>query len=810
MDNYPLKTQTSSSRFFYLFAVILKYNTSLYAVLVTMRTFEFCLVINTHSIPENSYLFLLIGYAFDLLYVLAFTGIISVPLYLAFTVNNKIFEAIYFIITGIMLLVYLALILFFNETLIPLDSSLTAYSIKEIKETVDAAGGGDLFKIVSFLVLPAAVYVLYYIFWRFRFRKYLSRFLLFSAAVSVFLVFFIKPERKDYKFDIEYYLVNNKFVYFMSSMAGGRFSVPDSGRFMAKTVNKEISKFKQYHPSFSYSSKVYPILHKSSDYKDAIGKFFNTKKEKPNIVIFIVESLSRAFSGKNAYLGSFTPFLDSLARHSLYWENTLSTAERTFGVLPSVLASVPYGKEGFNYYRQRMPYHISLLELLSKEGYYSSFYYGGWNYFQDMGYFLDFNHINYMIEGEMGAAYNKFEKDKDGFSWGYMDEEVFRKALDVENVSYKKPRLDIFLTLNMHSPFIPPKGDYYFKMFERIIAGRNLPDKEINEYKKDASQYAAVLSTDDAIRYYFNRYKKTKDFDNTIFIITGDHRMGPIYHRSKIDKYHVPLIIYSPMLKQAKSFPAVVSHLDITPSLAAFFQNKYSVKLPANIHWLGQSLDTFPKFRSTRNLAFMRNSKELVDYLSGYDYISDGNLYKLTEGMKLEASDNDSIRGIMEDKLNNFQFMSLYLCENNRIYPQTEYLDFLIYNGIFVSKFIENKEITANTLFEDIVNTDFDNNIRSILVTLKGDINFKNNIEEPLHIVIEFKDKENDKLIKRNSLDIVANKLYNKQQGVRITKIIDYSDIDNTKNYKIKAYFWNPNKLELETSLKFEMFSKKQ
>jgi uncharacterized sulfatase len=752
---------------------------------------------------------MLTGYAFDLLYVLAFTGIISVPLYFAFIVNNKIFEVIYFIITGIMLLVYLALILFFNETLIPLDSSLSAYSIKEIKETIDAAGGLDLFKTVCFLVLPAAVYVYYYIFRRFSLRKYLAFFLLFLVAASLFLVFFIKPKRKDYKFDIDYYLVNNKFVYFMNSMAGGSLLLPDSARFTAKNVNKETKKFKQYHPSFSYTSKVYPILHKSIDYKDAIGKYFNTKKEKPNIVIFIVESLSRAFSGKNAYLGSFTPFLDSIAQHSLYWENALSSAERTFGALPSILASVPHGKKGFSYYRQRMPYHISLLELLSKEGYYSSFYYGGWNYFQDMGFFLDFNHINYMIEEEMGEAYNKFEENEDGFSWGYMDEDVFRKALDVESSSYKNPRLDIFLTLNMHSPFLPPKKDYYLKMFERILAGRNLSDKEISEYKKDASKYAAILSTDDAIRYYFNRYKKTKDFNNTIFIITGDHRMGPIYHRSKIDKYHVPLIIYSPMLKQAKSFPAVVSHLDITPSLAAFFQNKYSVKLPAKIHWLGQSLDTFPKFRCIRNLAFMRNSRELIDYLSGYNYISDGNLYKLKEGMKLEASDDDSIRDIMIDKLNNFQFMNLYLCENNKIYPQTEYLDFLIYNGIFVSKFIENKEITANILYEKIVNADFDNNIGSILVTLKGDINFKSSIEEPLHIVIEFKDKKSGKLIKRNSLDIVANKLYNKQQGVRLTKIIDYSDIDNTKNYKIKAYFWNPNKLELETTLKFEMFSKK-
>jgi hypothetical protein len=42
--------------------------------------------------------------------------------------------------------------------------------------------------------------------------------------------------------------------------------------------------------------------------------------------------------------GGFT-YLDSLIPKSLYWENFVSNAGRTFGALPSILGSLPYEKD---------------------------------------------------------------------------------------------------------------------------------------------------------------------------------------------------------------------------------------------------------------------------------------------------------------------------------------------------------------------------------------------------------------------------------------------------------------------------------
>ncbi|RYZ58141.1 MAG: hypothetical protein EOO14_10075, partial [Chitinophagaceae bacterium] len=73
--------------------------------------------------------------------------------------------------------------------------------------------------------------------------------------------------------------------------------------------------------------------------------------------------------------------------------------------------------------------------------------------------------------------------------------------------------------------------------------------------------------SDESIRSFLLAYRQRPDFDNTIFIITGDHRLIPVPEDNMLSRFHVPLLIYSPLLKRQASFPALSSHLDIAPSL---------------------------------------------------------------------------------------------------------------------------------------------------------------------------------------------------------------------------------------------------
>ena len=90
----------------------------------------------------------------------------------------------------------------------------------------------------------------------------------------------------------------------------------------------------------------YPFLHENN-YPDVLSPYFSVFDSIPDLVFAIVEGLGKAYSGEAAYLGSFTPFLDSLSNHSLYWKNGLSTTGITFGVLTSIFGSLPFAQKGF-------------------------------------------------------------------------------------------------------------------------------------------------------------------------------------------------------------------------------------------------------------------------------------------------------------------------------------------------------------------------------------------------------------------------------------------------------------------------------
>jgi len=124
-----------------------------------------------------------------------------------------------------------------------------------------------------------------------------------------------------------------------------------------------------------------------------LSPFFKGKPYPSNIVIVVVEGLGRAFTNDGAYLGNFTPFIDSLSGKSLYWKNFLSEGGRTFAVLPSILGSLPFAKKWFLELGDGMPAHLSLLSLLKYNGYHTSFYYGGDSKFDNMQASLQKNEL---------------------------------------------------------------------------------------------------------------------------------------------------------------------------------------------------------------------------------------------------------------------------------------------------------------------------------------------------------------------------------------------------------------------------------
>lgn len=103
-----------------------------------------------------------------------------------------------------------------------------------------------------------------------------------------------------------------------------------------------------------------------------IKQYKNNPKTKPNVVIFILESFAREYIGsfnkdlniKN-YKG-YTPFVDSLAQHSLIFTNAYANGYKSIHGMSSVIAGVPSFKDAFTsspYPKQKIESLVSILKV---------------------------------------------------------------------------------------------------------------------------------------------------------------------------------------------------------------------------------------------------------------------------------------------------------------------------------------------------------------------------------------------------------------------------------------------------------------
>lgn len=557
---------------------------------------------------------------------------------------------------------------YYQVTELPLNESIFIYSFSEALFILNSS--------VSFrldLIIRGTVVVLSIIYIpRFVLRFFNKRQVLHWGAAVLMLLFpffwhSITPNIADFKNNKPYYQQINKTSYLIKSLIFYKknFNAQD-----ISDIRETTKSYQQMLASSHFYSEKYPFV-KQRDTSDVLGPYFSLQDQKPNIVMIIVESLSRRFCGNDASFGSFTPFLDSLAANGLFWRNFISTSERTFQVLPSLLSSAPYGHKGFMSLIETQPYPniLSLTGFLKNYDYKSRFFYGGWSGFDHMDNFLSYIDVSYILnEKKFGKYYKRISSTSTGFSWGYPDSEMFNRALYIKDSLNQHPSVDIYLTLSMHDPFCPPDAELWKSKLREHVDTMQLTISQGKLIKDREMAFATMLYTDNSIRNFFHALQNQESFSNTIFVICGDHNLY-LGNYSAIEKYKVPLIIYSPLLKGHKQFPAVSVTADITPTLINLLAPNYAMKAPKYTHWLGSPLDTSSYFRCNRFVPFMRVDRSINELVFGDVFYSQGRLFGIKENLKTEPIVNDTLNKRMSILLNNFKVLNDYSCANNNLYP---------------------------------------------------------------------------------------------------------------------------------------------
>lgn len=532
---------------------------------------------------------------------------------------------------SLILLLHSVLINYYATALVPLGSDLFGYSLADIRLTFKSGAVVDVLSVLILLVPLFAFWTVLPFFAARRPGRWLAMAVLAMSGVSLF----VPAGILDAAFPTEQTtgVAVNKIAYFIDDITRYATSSWSIG-----TGDSLLSDAGDAADDFDYLDPEFPFL-RTDTTPDVLGPFFNVDPARPpNLVFIVVEGLGRAFSGTRAYLGSYTPFLDDLRERSLVWDNFLAPQGRTFAMLPSLFGSLPFGKNGFLALGEVMPPHHTLLSILRNQGYHLRYYLGSDLEFDNQLDFLKRQKVDVLIgEDDFGPEYQRSPGCDGGEGyWGFADLELMRKALSIEQASQHQPFVTVVQTMSMHTPYLVPGQERYLELFEGRLDELNFSPERRARRQSHRDIYSTIMYTDDALRFFFREYAKLPAYGNTIFIVTGDHRLPEIPLSTRIDRYHVPFIIFSPLLKGPARFRSVSSQFDVTPSLMAFLHHGYGLRTPSAVCWLGSGLDTEPTFRNIHRIPMKHTTTNLIDYISGLSFINKNQFYDVREHLRIK------------------------------------------------------------------------------------------------------------------------------------------------------------------------------
>lgn len=660
--SWRIKHESSAMSFFARWWIIL------FVIFFITRIAEYILL-TSGSIAGSASLFerMISGLFMEFKLWMVSSVIIYLPWVIIYRIYRPAGRIILISLVCIIAILNMALMKYFSFTLAPLDQVVYSYTWERMMDTVSSSGGFSFGMWLPIIILVLIFAALIRWFPPLHISRSLSRLLVAITLVFFFARVEVMPNINRFHDDLSFFITQNKAAYFIRTSADYFFFKNKNDMESEGKISELAADFQAAFPQKNYLGKRFPFLHYNDCYDDVLSPFFEFSGKKPNIVIVVMESLGSAYSGPGAYLGSFTPFIDSLAGHSLYWENFLSTSQRTFEVMPSLLGSLPYGTTGFMNYNASVPDHRTLLSILKENGYFTTFNYGGDPDFDQMKAFFLRSNVDFMMLNRDTTLTTVTENEAG--NWGYPDHEMYRKSLKaLDSIAVDSlPRLEVLLSLSMHIPFNIPYREKYQSQVKKMIKNGMIPEKSRDLVRKNIKAFASVLYGDASLRYYMDNYRKRPDFNNTIFIITGDHHIGNFGDRDHLDKYRVPLLIYSPMLKKPVAFKSISSHLDVTPSLLAMLQKSHNIQLPQRAAWLGNGIDTVRKFQMKQSLPFILNSREIIEYADHGFYHTRGRLYKISEGLQLEPVTDEWRNALLAKRLEAFVTLSTYVSQFNRL-----------------------------------------------------------------------------------------------------------------------------------------------
>lgn len=409
-----------------------------------------------------------------------------------------------------------------------------------------------------------------------------------------------------------------------------------------------------------YEGVEYPLLRQWKD-QDSFVSHFNLTNTSPNVVIIVVDGLSNEFVMGGKYSG-FTPFLDSIASKSLYWKHFLANSDSKTDAIPNILGSLPQGESGFTSL-EHSANRNTIFGLLKANGYHTGFYYGGNSGLKNVNKFLNEEDVDVVLDkSRFNDSYKLQEPDRAGVTLGYPDSELYKKWGSAYFPS-DQPKLELFLNLSTTKPFSLPNAKNYVEMAEAVMEKKDFEKRDRRFIQKNIELFAAMQYADGSLKKLFEMYALTKDNHNTIFLITGS---GKSYtpKDNALKGYQVPLIVSSPLLKEATTLQNIASHHDIAPSIISLVQANSKLKLPNKTAFIGNGL-----INESPKVVLSVSNKGVKGMVHKNYFVLGRKIREIVKGLTLVPSDTDNKQSL-RDALKLEMAINTYVTSEDKIMPK--------------------------------------------------------------------------------------------------------------------------------------------
>jgi phosphoglycerol transferase MdoB-like AlkP superfamily enzyme len=287
---------------------------------------------------------------------------------------------------------------------------------------------------------------------------------------------------------------------------------------------------------------------------DSITSAFKTTR--PNICFLILESWSAdVVESCGGYSGIASNF-ENLSKEGYLFTRAFPSGHLSDQGIPAILSGYPALPIGSSINQPgKYPNLPCLNKQLQRQGYYSSFFFGGQLIYGNIKSYIYFNQFNRVTEQK------DLPENLPAGRLGIRDSIMLSLWLDSIN-NYRQPFFSCLFTLSTHTPF---------------DAGC---DEKIDWGGTEKNYLNSVVYSDRQIGKFFEAAKKHPWYTNTIFVLVADHSHNTPknYDYDTPEFYHIPLLICGGALKddlRGIKDSRVVSQTDIASTILAQTKMSY-------------------------------------------------------------------------------------------------------------------------------------------------------------------------------------------------------------------------------------------